>query len=348
MPDMSSQFASMYWTDSNPNHMRLVRVSRPFPPFLNPLFKKGVVMRAAGVPGSEARHSKWIVGREAIAYGIERGLIKQDTKIVEATSANTGDGIAETCTALGLEFYPVFNFDTPQPKVASMTIYGPHIHPLPHSDPNETTVERARKLGAQPGWFNPDQYGPGGWNWGIQKVMARQWFTQVARKPRIVVLPAGTMGSSMGAYYAAQELGLDILVVPVVVRKGHEWPGGRTLARILRDIRNGWEKLFLPEFLEDAPRYEAFNLSYQSWPFTPRPLGPSFGAALYGALHFLWKHDRAGTLDQFRDPADGKIYVDVFGPDENLLYIDIYPNVLTYEDMLRQKPVSLKQLFEAA
>jgi cysteine synthase len=332
-----------YWADVEPSTMNLVRVSRPLPLAINPLYKK-VDIRIASVPGSQREHSKIGVGSAGILHYIKQGRIHQDTKVTEATSLRTGHDMALACLALGLEFHPVYNFDTPESKIRKMIGIGQHVRPHPHQDPDMSAVDVARRLGAQDGWCNPDQYGPDGWNENFQEIVALQWFGQVIRKPRIVFIPGGTMGSSKGAYKAAKLLGLNMEIHPVLVAPGQEWPGGRTLAKVKRDVRNGWEEFFPEESLRYAPRLEAIYLSYLSWPYTILPLGISFGAALYAALHHVFKLHQEGALDQYADPKDGKVHVHVFAPDGHDDYVELY-KVLTHEVLARRVPVTFESLF---
>jgi hypothetical protein len=313
-----------FWAASDPSRMRLVRISPEFPPCLNPFVGDDVVIQAAGVPG-EVQHSKWIIAREGILDGIEKGLIGPDTNIIEATSGNTGEGMARVCNALGLRFTAAMSVDVPESKVAPIRAMGGRtaVHLL--SDSDETTVEYARRLGAQKGWYNPCQY-DGNWNWRAQyKYLAPQLWAQ---QPKISLffVPGGTMCTGIGPKMYAGEKDLGTVIVPVLCAEGEEVPGARTLSSVRKDVRQPWELLFLEEQLQFGKRHPAFFLSFLSWPHMQGKLphlGPSFGLALAGALSFLEMHKRDGTLDQFRE-KDGKIYVLVFGPDDCRPYLPLY------------------------
>jgi hypothetical protein len=349
-----------YWGETDPGKMRLVQLSDPFPPELNPLFDEHVVIRAAGVPGSEAthgtiiRHSKSIIGRRGILHGIQTGRIHhkspttgRPTQVVEATSANTGQSMALACQRLGIPFMPIVKSDTPPTKIEEMEKVGDLIKVSKHYDLSETTVQKARRLGAQPGWYNPDQYGSD-WNWIEQRDrLAPQLFEQAIQafgeEPSLLVLPAGTMGTAIGNQMYVQSKGLHTLVVPVMCAPQQEVPGARTRASIELDILFDWKGLF-GERIEYGPRYESILLSYLSWPALPHPLGPSFGLGFYGALSFLRKHQQAGTLDQLRR-KNGEISVVLFGPDSNALYQHVYPAVLHYNDYAQRRPIDIEKLF---
>lgn len=330
----------------DPSKMRLVHVSKEFPPTLNPFIRDGVVIKAAGVPG-EVPHSKWIVAYWGILDGIVRELIGPNTRIIEATSGNTGDGLAVICNALGLPYTAVMSGDVPQEKINAIRVLGRNTGLQLLFDSSETTVEYARRIGAQEGWHNPCQY-DGGWNPEAHfRYLAPQLWAQ---QPNISLIfpPGGTMGTSMGLRMYALENGFDTVVVPVLCAEDHEVPGARTFSSMVKDVRQRWQDLFRAEDLEFGTRHASFYLSFLTWPHVLQKLGPSFGLGFAGALHFLQKHKSAGTLEQFRDRGDGKIYVVVFGPDDCRPYIPLYLGTLDRKRELQASapPADLLSILE--
>jgi cysteine synthase len=335
------------WAATDPNRSRLVRISAPLPDAFNPFAADGVVLLPAGVPG-EIKHSKAYVGREGILNGVLSGKIQQDTIVDEATSGNTGQAMAEICNALGLNFAPIVGGDVPGEKINALRIFAPFVNPQIHNSTTESTVERARRMGALPGHYNPDQYA-GKWNPEAHcAYLAPQLFNREnyyhsvgsIEGPSLVVVPGGTMGTGMGlAQYLRDS---DTRVVATLCEEGEEVPGARSEKKIRRDIRLPWEDYFTAENIEYGPRHESFLLSYRSWQAAPQMLGPSFGLAYYGALRHLWRHKRAGTLDQFR--KDGKIYVVIFGPDDNRPYLALYFGELKEEQLNSRDPIRLSDM----
>lgn len=330
----------------DPSKMRLVRVSEAFPPWLNPFADDGVIITAAGVPG-EASHSKWVVAYAGIKDGIERGYITPDTKLIEATSGNTGDGMAAVCHALGISFTAVMSGDVPQDKINAIRVLGGRTSLQLIFDSSETTVEYARRLGAQDGWYNPCQY-DGIWNpQAHYRYLAPQLWKQ-QRKISLLFVPGGTMGTPMGLAMYARECGFGTLVYPVLCAEEHEVPGARTLGSVKKDIRQQWGTIFREEDLQFGTRHAAFYLSFLTWPHVLQKLGPSFGLAFAGALSFLKKHKAAGTLSQFRDAEEGLIRVVIFGPDDYRPYIALYLGVLDRKKELSAKtpPTDLLSVLE--
>ncbi len=323
----------------DPSTVRLVRVSPEFPPELNPFAPDGIVIRAAGVPG-EAQHSKWIIARAAIGTGIALEHINRDTRIIEATSGNTGEAMAKICNALDLDFTAVMSSDVPHDKIDAIRTIGRRtkVHLL--SDADETTVAYARRLGAQDGWYNPCQYDRA-WNWQAHRQhLAPQLWSRAGRMSLLFV-PGGTMGTSMGlAAYACTDASLKPTVIPVLCAEGEEIPGARTLASVKKDVRQPWSLFFKEEALQFGSRHESFLLSFLTWPFVMPHLGPSFGLGIAGAFRFLRRHKSAGTLDQFKDREDGKIQVVVFGPDDCRPYLSLYLGELKKKELSVVSPPS--------
>ena len=112
-----------FFKASDPELSRIVRISTPFPDWLNPFWKDDVVIRAACIPG-EVEHSKVYVAREILLGPIRDGLVTQDTLIKEATSGNTGQGLAKICKALGVRCQLIMPAGTARGKVNAISVMG--------------------------------------------------------------------------------------------------------------------------------------------------------------------------------------------------------------------------------
>ena len=335
-----------FWHRSNPREMKLVRTF-PLPVEANPFFGDGVNLSIACAAGETMNH-KWTVAYEAIRNGVVRGLIDENTIIVEASSGNTGLNLAIICGLLGLRIVIVVPNDMPGAKLDVIRTVGGHVSfqsPL-HG---ESTATCARRLGAQDGWHNPDQY-TGDWN---PRAHASYLMPQLfAQNPRMTVFvpPCGTMGTALGAHQYAVEHGLSFAVVPAMVADGQEIPAARTLSRVKQDVRNGWEKYFNEANIEFGNRFASFLLSYLLWRLVPVQLGPTSGLAVVAAFKFLRRYLADGTLNRFRHPKDGLVHIVAFGPDDYRLYSALYMALRFYEDerFATGVPDDLRELIDLA
>jgi len=305
---------------TDPAASRLVRVSGPFPEWLNPFHRDDVTIRAASIPG-EVEHSKSYMARELLLGPISEGLISQGTIVKEATSGNTGHGIAKICKALGIRCQLIMPAGTARGKINAISVMGGGVEVVLHSDPTETPVERARREGAQEGSYTLDQYDNWRNPWAHKTHLAPQLFSSTG-DVSLLAVASGTMGTCMGLRQYVDEHGLGTRVLPVLLEEHHEVPGARPLSKVQKDIRLPWQNLFGPEDIEFGTRHPSFLLAYYSWRVLPQMLGPSFGLAFQGALRRLHKDKASGRLDDLR--RGGKIEVVLLGADSYLPYLDLF------------------------
>ena len=99
---------------------------------------------------------------EIIRCGIEMGVIREGTVIVEATSGNMGVGLAQVCRYLGLRFICVTDNKITGQNLRLLTIYGAEIEIIEKPDPAtgdllQARINRARSIAASIGnsfWVN--------------------------------------------------------------------------------------------------------------------------------------------------------------------------------------------------
>ncbi len=330
---------------TDPTRGRSVRISAPSPKWLNPFWKDGVVIRAAGIPG-ELPHSKFYVARELLLGGILDGSILPGTTIVEATSGNTGDGLALFCKALGLPVRLIISAGTVGWKVDKIRVMGSGVEVVLDTIAGETTVERARREGKLEGHYNPDQYANPLNPLSHKKYLAPQLF-KAAEEITLLAVASGTMGTSMGLKQYAEEQGLPTYVLAVILEEKEEVPGIRSLSKIKHDIRQPWKNFFTLEDLEFVKRHESFLTSFYSWRWVLQSFGPSYGSAHFGALKRLYKAKRAGTLDRYRSKRSGMVEVVVLGADTNAPYLDLFSGELKAEERHTDKEPDLLSLLAA-
>lgn len=96
--------------------------------------------------------------------GLEMGCITPQTVVIESTSGNTGIGLAQACTLLGLRFICVVDPKATQQNIRILKAYGAEISPVTEPDPHtgeylQARIDRVRQLLATiSDSFWPDQY----------------------------------------------------------------------------------------------------------------------------------------------------------------------------------------------
>lgn len=94
--------------------------------------------------------------------GIERGLIEENGVIVEATSGNTGIGLAYTTEALSLRFVAVMPDNMSIERIALMKKYGADVVLTPACDGMAGAVNKAKEIAVEGGYIAGQFSNPAG------------------------------------------------------------------------------------------------------------------------------------------------------------------------------------------
>lgn len=125
---------------------------------LNRLAPKGVDMYVkveAFNPGGSVKD------RLALAIILDaekRGALKPGQTVVEATSGNTGVGLAMVCAARGYPFVAVMSDSFSVERRKLMRAYGAKVLLTPAAERGTGMVKKAKELAAQNGWFWASQF----------------------------------------------------------------------------------------------------------------------------------------------------------------------------------------------
>lgn len=94
--------------------------------------------------------------------GIEKGLIEENSVIVEATSGNTGIGLAYTTKALSLHFVAVMPDNMSVERIALMKKYGADVVLTPASEGMAGAVNKAKEIAGEGGYIAGQFSNPAG------------------------------------------------------------------------------------------------------------------------------------------------------------------------------------------
>ncbi len=148
-------------------------------------------------------------------YMIERaeseGLLKPGDTIVEATSGNTGNALSMVAAVKGYRMLVVMPEGMSSERVAISRAYGAEILFCGNFHVDQA-LQRARELGAQPGWFNPGQFES---DWNIEEnreVFGPEILSQLpdGRLPDALVLGVGTGGTLIGVGQAFRKVNPNV------------------------------------------------------------------------------------------------------------------------------------------
>lgn len=224
-----------------------------------------------------------------IRSAIERGEVDKSTKLIEATSGNTGIALAMIASIFGMEIELVMPASSTRERTLTMEAFGANVTLL---ESIETCRDYAEKKGKQPGYFalnqfaNPDNY------LAHYKTTGPEIWKDTNGKITHFVSSMGTTGSIMGNSMYLKEQNPHIQIVGCQPTEESSIPGIRR-----------WPVKYLPK-IYDATRVDRImDVSQQDATIASRELakkegifaGMSSGGALHCALQ-LAKELESGLI----------------------------------------------------
>ena len=171
-----------------------------------------------------------------IRSAFERGDINKDTVLIEATSGNTGIGMALVANLFGIKIELVMPSNSTKERVQTMEAYGAKVILL---DNIEVCRDYAEEKGAQGGYYllnqfaNPDNY------MAHYKTTGPEIWRDTEHRLTHFVSSMGTTGTIMGCSRYFKEQDASIQIVGCQPTEESSIPGIRR-----------WSKEYLPKIFE--------------------------------------------------------------------------------------------------
>lgn len=240
----------------------------------------------------------------------KRGLLDAGKIIVEATSGNTGIGIAMIATILGHKFLAVMPESASIERRKLLKAYGADILLTDGKLGTNYAVEVARKMVKE----NPDKYMTLDQFENPANVLAHYETTGVEiinQIPEIThfVAGMGTGGTLMGVGKRLKEYNKDIVIVGVEPRPGSTVQGLRNMKAYNPPI---FDKKALDRVLNLEDDEKAFALARDLFKTEGLSVGMSSGAALWGAMELAKELDHGVIVIIFPDRGDKYIQTKLF------------------------------------
>ncbi|GAA4793590.1 cysteine synthase CysM [Olivibacter ginsenosidimutans] len=242
-----------------------------------------------------------------IRSALERGEINANTRLIEATSGNTGIALAMIAAIYGLSIELVMPSNSTRERTLTMEAFGAKVTLL---DSIESCRDYAEEKGAQEGWFilnqfaNPDNYrahylttGPEIWH-------------DTKGKITHFVSAMGTTGSIMGNSMFLKEKNPAIQIVGCQPTEESSIPGIRR-----------WPIEYLPKIYDPSRVDRVIDVSQQDATARARQLakeegifvGMSSGGALHAALQIASEMESGVIVCIACDRGDRYLSSDLFG-----------------------------------
>jgi cysteine synthase B len=183
-----------------------------------------------------------------IKEALDRGEINQSTKLVEATSGNTGIALAMVAASFGLDFTLLMPENSTQERIDTMRAYGAKVILTDEARTIEYSREVADEMVEKEGYVmlnqfaNPDNY------LAHYKTTGPEIWKDTKGKITHFVSSMGTTGTIMGTSMFMKEQHTNVQIIGVQPEEGSQIPGIRK-----------WSDEFLPKIYNpewvDAIRY---------------------------------------------------------------------------------------------
>lgn len=174
-----------------------------------------------------------------IKGGIERGIIKPDSKLIEATSGNTGIALAMIAKLYRLEIEIVLPENSTRERVQTMRAFGAKVTLTPESGGMEAAIDYARNKVEKEGYVSLDQFNnPDNPNMHYQTT-GPEIYRDTDREITHFVSAMGTTGTIMGVSRFLKEQNDQIKIVGAQPADNTKIPGIRK-----------WPEAYLPGIFE--------------------------------------------------------------------------------------------------
>jgi len=219
-----------------------------------------------------------------IKGALERGDLKKGSKLIEATSGNTGIALAMIAAQFGIEIELVMPENSTKERVQTMRAYGATVTLTPEQISIEGARDYAENEAKKNGWFILNQFANTDNYKAHYETTGPEIWRDTNMKVSHFVSSMGTTGTIMGVSRFLKEQNNDVQIVGVQPTEGSKIPGIRK-----------WPEEYLPKIFdrnrldsiidvsENEARIMAKRLAKEEGVFS----GMSSGGAVTAALKLI-------------------------------------------------------------
>ena len=239
------------------------------------------------------------IAKEMILDALEKGLINENTTLIEPTSGNTGIGLSAVATALNLKIIITMPETMSVERRNLMKAYGAELVLTPGSEGMKGAIAKAKELASQiENSFIPGQFENPANPTAHYKTTGPEIYEQTEGKVDIFVAGVGTGGTISGIGKYLKEKNPEVKVVAVEPASSPVLSTGKGGAHKIQGIGAG----FVPETLDTKIYDEIITVENEDAFATGKEMaktegilvGISSGAALYAAKELAKREENAG------------------------------------------------------
>ena len=254
------------------------------------------------------------IAKEMILDALEKGLINENTTLIEPTSGNTGIGLSAVATALNLKIIITMPETMSVERRNLMKAYGAELVLTPGSEGMKGAIAKAKELASQiENSFIPGQFENPANPTAHYKTTGPEIYEQTEGKVDIFVAGVGTGGTISGIGKYMKEKNPEVKVVAVEPASSPVLSTGKGGAHKIQGIGAG----FVPETLDTKIYDEIITVENEDAFATGKEMaktegilvGISSGAALYAAKELAKREENAGKTIVVLLPDGGDRYL---------------------------------------
>lgn len=254
------------------------------------------------------------IAKEMILDALEKGLINENTTLIEPTSGNTGIGLSAVATALNLKIIITMPETMSVERRNLMKAYGAELVLTPGSEGMKGAIAKAKELASQiENSFIPGQFENPANPTAHYKTTGPEIYEQTEGKVDIFVAGVGTGGTISGIGKYLKEKNPEVKVVAVEPASSSVLSTGKGGAHKIQGIGAG----FVPETLDTKIYDEIITVENEDAFATGKEMaktegilvGISSGAALYVAKELAKREENAGKTIVVLLPDGGDRYL---------------------------------------
>lgn len=271
---------------------------RWYSPSANKYACHGFRMGAALFFGKGTPHVKAPVAFNLLFEAFVTGELDGIEELFEATSGNTGHGLARLAHKFGIRKTTlIVPGDVSPQKRELLAALGATT--LQHNDPRETTIEVAERMArAHPHGLHLNQYIRDS-NWQVHLRHTGPQLRAAAGHIDVLSVPVGSGGQAKGLtlYYADGRPATRVLGLLCAPGKNNKTPGARS-KKDVESTGSGW--LNDIKYLRQVDRHDAFVTMRHIWEEFEPQVGPTSGMSKFGLeeeIDGLVRQHGTGWLD---------------------------------------------------
>ena len=254
------------------------------------------------------------IAKEMIQDALEKGLINENTTLIEPTSGNTGIGLSAVATALNLKIIITMPETMSVERRNLMKAYGAELVLTPGSEGMKGAIAKAKELASQiENSFIPGQFENPANPTAHYKTTGPEIYEQTEGKVDIFVAGVGTGGTISGIGKYLKEKNPEVKVVAVEPASSPVLSTGKGGAHKIQGIGAG----FVPETLDTKIYDEIITVENEDAFATGKEMaktegilvGISSGAALYAAVEVAKRPENEGKTIVALLPDTGERYL---------------------------------------